>query len=72
MIVAAGFNDAKGINSNPTPDSPYHLGKFNVPGGKGEPGWADAWPASETIISQTEFVKLKILAIHEARFAIVG
>ena len=42
-VVSAGFNDAAGLNANPTADSPY---KFNEPvagRGVGEPGWSTPW-----------------------------
>src|SRR5437016_12042122 len=45
--ASAGFNDAEGLNADKEPDSPYPLGKKNREGGKGEPGWAGPWPASE-------------------------
>jgi hypothetical protein len=54
--AASGFNDAKGINSNVTPDSPFPLNKINVAGGKGEPGWADYWPANGNARFQKEVV----------------
>jgi DNA-binding beta-propeller fold protein YncE len=55
-FAASGFNDAKGINSNATPDSPFPLNKTNVAGGKGEPGWADYWPANPNARFQKEIV----------------
>ncbi|HTM55127.1 MAG TPA: PEP-CTERM sorting domain-containing protein [Pirellulales bacterium] len=42
-ITQAGFNDATGINSNPTPNSPYTLGGSVTGAGIGEPGWAAPW-----------------------------
>jgi Ca2+-binding RTX toxin-like protein len=41
--ILAGFNDAFGINSNPTPDSPYQLGGELNGQGVSEPGWAGPW-----------------------------
>jgi hypothetical protein len=43
VIAQAGFNDASGINSNPTPNSPYTLGGSVVGAGINEPGWAGPW-----------------------------
>ncbi|OWK38030.1 S1C family serine protease [Fimbriiglobus ruber] len=43
LIAESGFNDAKGINANPQPDSPFPLGKRGVEGGQGEPGWETNW-----------------------------
>ncbi len=37
-IAQAGFNDALGINSNPTPNSPYTLGGAVAGAGGGESG----------------------------------
>jgi hypothetical protein len=42
-IIQTGFNDASGINSNPTPNSPYTLGGPLAGNGAGEPGWAGTW-----------------------------
>lgn len=43
----AGFNDASGINSNPTPNSPYNVNNGAVVGqGAGEPGWLSLWQGS--------------------------
>ena len=41
--TAAGFNDAAGINADPTADSPYKLNDTVVGRGTGEPGWAEPW-----------------------------
>jgi hypothetical protein len=54
--ASAGFNDAEGLNADRIPDSPYPLGKRNRQGGKGEPGWATLWPATEKAIFQKEVV----------------
>jgi hypothetical protein len=42
-VIAAGFNDAAGLNANPTPDSPYKVGDQLVGYGAGEPGWNTTW-----------------------------
>jgi hypothetical protein len=42
-ITQAGFNDATGINSNPTPNSPYTLNGSILGAGVGELGWAGPW-----------------------------
>src|SRR5262249_3557221 len=55
-FAAAGFNDAKGINSDSTPNSPYALGQSNRPGGRGEPGWEGPWQASDKVTYQKEIV----------------
>lgn len=42
--VIAGFNDATGVNSNATPNSPYNVNNASLNGqGVGEPGWAGPW-----------------------------
>jgi hypothetical protein len=46
LLASSGFNDAKGMNADPIPDSPFALGAAGRPGGVGEPGWAGPWPAS--------------------------
>ncbi len=56
LIAVAGFNDADGLGSDPTADSPYPLGKSNVAGGQGEPGWANPWPPSANATFQKEVV----------------
>jgi hypothetical protein len=44
IIASAGFNDASGINSNPTPNSPYNVNNQPLLGqGAGEPGWFTPW-----------------------------
>jgi serine/threonine protein kinase len=43
LIASAGFNDARGMNSNPVPGSPYPLDTSNREGGIGEPGWKGPW-----------------------------
>jgi len=46
VIASAGFNDAAGMHSNPTPDSPYKIGVVVNGYGVGEPGWvAGGWGA---------------------------
>jgi Ca2+-binding RTX toxin-like protein len=42
-LIVAGFNDAEGLNANPTPDSPYKIGDQLVGYGSGEAGWANTW-----------------------------
>jgi DNA-binding beta-propeller fold protein YncE len=49
VIAEAGFNDATGLNSDATPNSPYPLGKSNVRGGFGERGWQGTWTAGDKI-----------------------
>jgi hypothetical protein len=56
LIASSGFNDAKGINSNPVPGSPFPLDTPNREGGVGEPGWARPWDASPDIIFQSKVV----------------
>src|SRR5439155_18416610 len=44
IIASAGFNDASGINTNPTPNSPYNINNAPLNGqGAGEPGWFTPW-----------------------------
>jgi hypothetical protein len=56
LIASSGFNDAKGINSNPVPGSPFLLDTPNREGGVGEPGWAGPWPASADAVYQSKVV----------------
>lgn len=46
VIAETGFNDATGINSTPTPDSPYTLGDTIRDRGEGESGWSNLWTLS--------------------------
>jgi Ca2+-binding RTX toxin-like protein len=47
-LVVSAFNDASGLDSDSTPNSPYMLGG-NVNGsGGGEPGWATYWVSPQT------------------------
>ncbi|HEX3149567.1 MAG TPA: Ig-like domain-containing protein [Gemmataceae bacterium] len=39
----AGFNDASGINSDATANSPYQIGSVIGGQGQGEPGWLTNW-----------------------------
>ena len=43
LIASAGFNDASGMHSDATPNSPYEFGKSVLGQGIGEPGWLGAW-----------------------------
>ena len=56
LIASAGFNDARGLNSNPVPGAPYPLDTPNRVGGAGEPGWAELWPATPAARFQTKVV----------------
>jgi hypothetical protein len=56
LIASAGFNDARGINSNSKPGSPYPLDVANKAGGDGELGWAGTWGAAVDAIFQTKVV----------------
>jgi fibronectin-binding autotransporter adhesin len=48
VLASAGFNDATGLNSNSTANSPYNVGNASVVGqGGGEPGWASAWQGGQ-------------------------
>lgn len=62
--ASAGFNDAKGINSDRTPGSPYTLGEWNRPGGRGEPDWAAPWEPSDHATFQKEVVQEGDGALH--------
>ena len=48
LIASSGFNDARGMNSNPVPGSPFPLDIPNRVGGAGEPGWMGPWRGSMT------------------------
>ena len=55
--AAAGFNDAKGLNSDPKRSCPYPLGVLGAQPGIGEPGWNLFWTVSENITYQSEVVQ---------------
>jgi hypothetical protein len=58
IIASAGFNDATGINSNPTANSPYNVANANLNGqGAGEPGWLSPWQSggTATVVSAGAF-----------------
>lgn len=55
--VFAGFNDAKGINSDKKKFSPYPLGVLGQQPGQGEPGWAGAWKVDDKITYQKDVVQ---------------
>src|SRR5207249_3647281 len=56
LIASSGFNDDKGMNSNPVPNAPFALGTSGKSGGAGEPGWADPWPAHADAVFQSKIV----------------
>jgi hypothetical protein len=56
LIASSGFNDAKGLNSNPVPASPFKLGARGEPGGLGEPGWEGPWMTSPNATYQRDVV----------------
>jgi hypothetical protein len=56
LIASSGFNDAKGMNANPIPDSPFPLGAAGREGGSGEPGWGNKWPRSPVAVFQKAVV----------------
>jgi hypothetical protein len=56
LIASSGFNDARGMNSNPVPGSPFPLDTPNREGGAGEPGWAGPWPADPKATFQSKVV----------------
>lgn len=44
IIAMSGFNDQTGINSNPTPNSPFNVNNTQIAGqGVGESGWLSPW-----------------------------
>src|SRR5262249_2941057 len=47
-VSRSAFNDASGINSNATQDSPFKLNSLLDGGGVGEPGWNGGWVGHET------------------------
>ncbi len=59
VIASAGFNDAAGLNSNPTPNSPYNVNNAPLNGqGGGEPGWIGPWQGgvgAPTLVSSPTF-----------------
>ena len=56
LIASSGFNDARGMNSNPVPGSPFLLDIPNREGGIGEPGWAGPWLAHPRATFQSKVV----------------
>jgi hypothetical protein len=56
LLASSGFNDAKGMNADPVPDSPFPLGGPGREGGGGEPGWAGKWPRSPGAAFQKDVV----------------
>ena len=56
LIAASGFNDAKGLLSDPVPESPFALEVNNREGGIGEPGWAGPWPKHPAATFQKKVV----------------
>jgi hypothetical protein len=47
VIASSGFNDQSGLNSNPTPGSPFTVGQTVDNRGVGEPGWSTNWAVSQ-------------------------
>jgi hypothetical protein len=56
LIASSGFNDARGMNSNPVPGSPFRLDIPNREGGLGEPGWKGPWLAHPRATFQSKVV----------------
>jgi hypothetical protein len=56
LIASSGFNDARGMNSNPVPGSPFPLDTPNREGGAGEPGWKGPWLAHPDAVFQSKVV----------------
>jgi hypothetical protein len=56
LLASAGFNDARGLNGNPVPRSPYPLDAPNRQGGIGEPGWTGPWLAHPDAVFQSKVV----------------
>jgi WD40 repeat protein len=54
-IASTGFNNAKGMNSDPE-DGPFPLDVPNRAGGDGEPGWAAPWSAHADAVFQSKVV----------------
>jgi hypothetical protein len=49
VIASSGFNDASGLNSNPTANLPFNVNNVSVNGqGAGEPGWLAPWAVGST------------------------
>jgi hypothetical protein len=64
VIAMTGFNDAKGINSNPKRNSPYPLGIADAQGGSIEKGWQSAWPSSPNTTFVSDIVAEGDGALH--------
>lgn len=43
IYAQSGFNDQVGVNSDPTPNSPYTIGQSVAGQGTGEIGWSGTW-----------------------------
>ena len=59
IAAEAGFNDASGVHSDGTPDSPYEFGVTIDKQGGGEPGWAAPWKVSVSNITPVGDVALE-------------
>jgi hypothetical protein len=56
VIAASGFNDAKGLLSDPYPTKPFFLGFSDQTGGDSEPGWTGPWPKDPAATFQSKIV----------------
>jgi hypothetical protein len=56
LIASSGFNDARGMNRDAIPDSPFPLDASNKQGGTGEPGWDGLWAAHPSATFQRKVV----------------
>jgi mono/diheme cytochrome c family protein len=71
LIAASGFNDAKGLLSDSTPNSPFAFGN-NREGGRAELGWAHPWPAHPVASFQKKVVFEGDGALHLTGSQTVG
>lgn len=67
VIAVSGFNSKQGLGLRKSGRiRPYVLGRPNVVGGRGEPGWSGQWPASEHAMYQSKFTAEGDAALHLA------
>ena len=64
VIAIAGFNDAKGLNSNSKANAPYALGSENTAGGINERGWQGPWTSSPKVSFVKDVVSEGDGAVH--------
>jgi predicted Zn finger-like uncharacterized protein len=57
VVASSGFNDARGLNADPTPNSPFPLNGAPGQPGFGEQGWLGGWYGANQARFQTAVVQ---------------